>query len=91
MGFGLVNRFIDHLLVVTTSNYNSIADFHTTNHCTLSSQSAFTSHCLVTALNSGYSTAVFTRCFLVMHLNNEDSLGSMLTSLLSGEYPTNEL
>jgi hypothetical protein len=24
-GFGLVNRFIDHFLVVTTNNYNTIA------------------------------------------------------------------
>jgi hypothetical protein len=28
--------FIDHLQVVTTNNYYTIADFHTTNHCTLS-------------------------------------------------------
>jgi hypothetical protein len=28
--------FIDHLQVVTTNNYNSITDFHTTNHSTLS-------------------------------------------------------
>jgi hypothetical protein len=26
-------RFIDHLQVVTTINYNAIADFHTTGHC----------------------------------------------------------
>jgi hypothetical protein len=26
-GFGLVNRFIDNLWVVTTNNYNSIAVF----------------------------------------------------------------
>jgi hypothetical protein len=36
MGNGLVNRFIDHLQVVTTNNYNNIADFHTTNLFTLS-------------------------------------------------------
>jgi hypothetical protein len=24
-----MNRFIDHLQVVTTNNYNTIADFHT--------------------------------------------------------------
>jgi hypothetical protein len=35
-GFGFVNRFIDHLQVVTTNNYNTIADFHTTNYSTLS-------------------------------------------------------
>jgi hypothetical protein len=58
-GFGLVNRFIDHLQVVTTSNYNTIADFHTTNHSPLPSQSAFTSRYLITALNNGYSSAMF--------------------------------
>jgi hypothetical protein len=32
----MVNRFIDHLQVVTTNNYNTIADVHATNHSTLS-------------------------------------------------------
>jgi hypothetical protein len=36
MGFGLVNRFSDHSQVVTTNNYYTIVDFHTTNHSTLS-------------------------------------------------------
>jgi hypothetical protein len=36
MGVGLVNRFIDHIQAVTTNNYYTIADFHTTNHSTLS-------------------------------------------------------
>jgi hypothetical protein len=31
-----MNKFIDYLQVVTTNNYNTIADFHTTNHSTLS-------------------------------------------------------
>jgi hypothetical protein len=31
-----MDRFIDHLQVITTNNYNTIADFHTTNHSTLS-------------------------------------------------------
>jgi hypothetical protein len=54
-----MNRFVNHLLVVTTNNYN-IADFHTTNHSTLkSSQSILTSLYLVTSLNNGYSSAVF--------------------------------
>jgi hypothetical protein len=35
-GVWIVNRFIDNLQIVTTKNYNSIADLHTTNHSTLS-------------------------------------------------------
>jgi hypothetical protein len=35
-GFGLKNIFIIHLQVVTTNNYKTIAEFHTTNHSTLS-------------------------------------------------------
>jgi hypothetical protein len=50
----MVTGFIDHLQVITTSNYNTIADFHTK-----SSQSAFTGHYFVTALNNGYSSVVF--------------------------------
>jgi hypothetical protein len=33
--FELVNRFVDHIQIVSTNNYNTIADFHTTNHSTL--------------------------------------------------------
>jgi hypothetical protein len=36
MGFGLVNRFANHLQVVTTNNYNAVADFHSTDHFMLS-------------------------------------------------------
>jgi hypothetical protein len=35
-GFGLLNRFIVHLQIVTTNNCNTIADFNITNHSTLS-------------------------------------------------------
>jgi hypothetical protein len=35
-GLELVIGFIDHLQVVTTNNYYIIADFHNTNHSTLS-------------------------------------------------------
>jgi hypothetical protein len=31
-----MNGFTDHLQFVTTKNYNTIADLHTTNHSTLS-------------------------------------------------------
>jgi hypothetical protein len=40
---------------ITTYNYKIIADFHTTNHSTLSSQSTFTTLYLVTALHNGFS------------------------------------
>jgi hypothetical protein len=55
----LVIGFIGHLYtpVGTTSNYNTIADFHTTNHSTLSSQSDFTIRYLVTNLNNEISPA----------------------------------
>jgi hypothetical protein len=51
-----MNRFIDHLQVVTTNNYeyNSIAEFHTK-----SSKYTFTSRCLVAGLKNGYSSAKF--------------------------------
>jgi hypothetical protein len=54
-----MNRFIDYLQVVTTNNYNTVAYFHTTNHFTLSSQSAFISRYLVISLNNGYSSTKF--------------------------------
>jgi hypothetical protein len=81
-----VNRFLDYLLVVTTNNYNTIADFHTTNHSTLSSQSAFTSRYLVTALNN-----VFTVYFLLMVFYNGDSSASVITPLRTGYHSTPEL
>jgi hypothetical protein len=42
-GFGLVIWFINNLQVVTTNNYYTIADFHTTIHSTLIFQSISTS------------------------------------------------
>jgi hypothetical protein len=57
--FGLVNRFIDHSQVITTNYYNSTADFHSKSLHTKSSNSASTSHCWITGLNNGYSSAKF--------------------------------
>jgi hypothetical protein len=60
MGLGLVNSFIDYLPVVTTNNYNTIADFHTTNDSKLSFlRSTFTSLYVATALHNDYSSTVF--------------------------------
>jgi hypothetical protein len=93
-GFGLVNRLIDHLYTAhgTTSNYNTIVYFHTSNHSTLSLLSLLSPVVAVTALNNAYSFRnVFTGRFLVTTLKKEDFSAFVLTSLLSGEYPTTEL
>jgi hypothetical protein len=79
-----VNRFIDHLQVVTTNNYYAIDDFHTTDHSTLkSSQFAFTGLYLVTPLRNGYSSATFSLdVFWEKNLSIGDSsasVGSWLT------------
>jgi hypothetical protein len=75
MGFGFMNRFIDHLYtpLTTESNYIAFALYKITRAHAKSSQFAFTSR------------------FQVTDINNEDSPASVLTSLLSGEYPATEL
>jgi hypothetical protein len=62
--FRLNIAFIDHLYTKlgTTSNYNAIADLHTLQINTAHAKSfpaccVFTNHSLVTASNSGYSSA----------------------------------
>jgi hypothetical protein len=58
MGYVFVNRFITHLHIVTANNYNTATDFHTLQIAKSSPVcSVFTSRCLVTALNSGGSSA----------------------------------
>jgi hypothetical protein len=55
-----VNGFIDHLQMVTMSNYGAITNLHTsqiTGAHAKSSQSTFTSHSQVTVLNNGDSSA----------------------------------
>jgi hypothetical protein len=72
-GFRLVTPFIDHLQIVTASNYSVIAKLHTsqnTREHARSSQSDFTSRFLVTDLNRG------------------DSAASVLTSLPAGNLKT---
>jgi hypothetical protein len=56
---------MDHLQVVTTSNYNTIANFHTLQITIIhanSFQSAVTSRFLVTDLNNGDSSASVLDC-----------------------------
>jgi hypothetical protein len=57
MGFGLKIGFIDHLLIVTTSNYNTTANPHTLQ---------------ITIAQARPSQSAFIRHFLVMDLNNGD-------------------
>jgi hypothetical protein len=52
MGFGLVTGLMEHLQLITTSNYNGVTERHTLQIATAS-----TTHCLVMAPNSGYSLA----------------------------------
>jgi hypothetical protein len=59
MGFRLEIGFIDHLQIITTSNYNTIANFHTLQFTAAHAkffQSAVNSRFLVTDLNKGESS-----------------------------------
>jgi hypothetical protein len=60
---------------LTTSNYSAIANLHILQ---------------ITTAHAKPSQSAFTSRFLVTDLNNGDSSASVLTSLLSGEYPTTE-
>jgi hypothetical protein len=53
-----MNRFYDKFQVVTTNNYNIVADFHNKSLRAKPSP-AFTSRCLATALNNSHSSAMF--------------------------------
>jgi hypothetical protein len=76
MGFGLEIGITDHLQIITINNYDIIANLHTLQ---------------ITTAHIKPSQSVFTSCFPVTDLNNGDSLASVFTSLLSGEYPTTEV
>jgi hypothetical protein len=69
----LETGFTDYLQIVTTSNYNTI-----TNQDTLQ----------ITTAHAKPSQPASTSRFHVTDLNNGDSSASVLTSVLSGEYPT---
>jgi hypothetical protein len=52
MGFGLLIGFIEHLQIITMSNYGALANSRILQFsvaCTKSSQFVFTSRCLVAA------------------------------------------
>jgi hypothetical protein len=60
--FGLVNRIIYHLQIVTTSNYSATANYHNSHIITAPAKPftvcyVLTSCSLATASNSGHSTA----------------------------------
>jgi hypothetical protein len=67
MGFGLVHSFTDHLQVVTTNNYYTIADLLIPNHSTLS---------LLSLLSLVSTMAVHLQSFLVRNLRDGDSSAS---------------
>jgi hypothetical protein len=71
-----MNRFIDHLQVVTISNYYTTADLHTINHFTLS----LYFHCFLLSNSSPqwlFFCSVVTRRLLVTNLSNADSSASV--------------
>jgi hypothetical protein len=72
-GFGLEIGFINNLQIVTTGNYNALANLHTLQ---------------ITTAHAEPSQCASTSCLLVMGLNNGDSSASVLMSLLSGNIPT---
>jgi hypothetical protein len=68
MGFGLVIGFIDHLQIVTTSNYKALTNSHTL---------------LFTTAHAKPSQFVFVSCFLVMDPNSVLSLCPYLLANVS--------
>jgi hypothetical protein len=73
-----MTRLIGHFnkRLVTTSNYSAVANLHTLQ---------------VNTAHAKTSQYAFTSRFPVTDLNDGDSSASVLTSLLSGEYPTTEV
>jgi hypothetical protein len=80
-----VNRFIDHLQVVTTNNYNT-TDFHTTN---LYTRIVVCPLPLVFIWQQLSTMAIPLPYFLVTHLHNGDSSASVARWLTSNtQHPT---
>jgi hypothetical protein len=88
MFIGLVSRFIDHLQVMTTNNCNTIADFHTTNHSTLSLLNLLS---LVFTWSQLSTMAVPLQCFLVLNLSNGDFSASIACWLTLTAEPSTAL
>jgi hypothetical protein len=74
--FGLEIGFIDHLRVVTTNNYNTISNFHTSQ---------------ITTAHPKSLQSAFTSLFPVTDVNNGNSSAFMLILLLSDKYPATQL
>jgi hypothetical protein len=83
----MIIGFTDNLQVITTNNYNTIADFHTLQITTAYAKSfpacsVFTRRFLVTASNSGYSSASGLKTFLngtelfFLHLSSSEPLST---------------
>jgi hypothetical protein len=76
MGFGLLIGFIEHLQIVTTSNYSDITNSHTLQFTTAHTKSSV--------------CCIFTGCRLVTVSNAVDLSSPVLTSLLAGDCLTTD-
>jgi hypothetical protein len=87
-GFGLIIQVIEHLQIVTTSNYSAITNSHTlqfTTARTKSSQSdIFISHCLVTDPNK----VLCFRCYVLTSWRLSQNSLLQMTNPQAGDHLT---